>query len=152
MQLMQKGLLAGFPVIDIKFVLLDGSYHPVDSSEMAFRTCTQMGIRAVWKRLNPLLLEPIMKIEINTPDPYMGDIIADVNRRRGKINNMRRYRKGSQKLSGWVPLKEVFGYASALRTMSSGRASYSMEFHRYESLPKALEEKFLVELRDKRGG
>lgn len=93
----------------------------------------------------PLLLEPIMKIEINTPDEYMGDIIADINRRRGKIEKLRRFRKGSQKLNGTVPLKEMFGYASTIRTLSSGRASFSMEFLDYRPLPKTIEEAVIAE-------
>ncbi len=91
-----------------------------------------------------------MKIEINTPDEFMGEIIADINRRRGKIGNMRRYRKGSQKLSGRVPLKEMFGYASVLRTVSSGRANFSMEFFNYQPLPKTIEEKVIEEERERK--
>jgi len=140
----EKGLLAGYPMVDIKFVLIDGSYHPVDSSEMAFQICTFQGLKDVVNKSALKLLEPIMKIEINTPDTYMGDIIGDINRRRGKISNMRRYRKGSQKITGTVPLMEMFGYASALRTHSSGRANYSMEFLKYAPLPKAIEEKVIT--------
>ncbi len=147
---MTRGLLAGFPMIDVHFVLIDGSFHSVDSSEMAFRACTKLGIKEAIKKTHPQLLEPIMKIEINTPDEFMGEIIADINRRRGKIGNMRRYRKGSQKLSGRVPLKEMFGYASVLRTVSSGRANFSMEFLNYQSLPKAIEEKVIEEEREKK--
>ena len=93
-----------------------------------------------------------MKLEINTPDEFMGDIISDVNRRRGKIGNMRRHRKGSQKLTGTVPLMEMFGYASGLRTLSSGRANYSMEFLEYSPMPKNLEEKVIEEQREKKKG
>jgi elongation factor G len=139
----QKGLLAGFPMVDMKLVLLDGGFHEVDSSEMAFRICTEQALREVIHRAAPQLLEPLMKIEINTPDEYIGDIIGDVNRRRGKIGNMRRHRKGSQKLSGTVPLMEMFGYASTLRTLSSGRANFSMEFLEYSPLPKELAEKVI---------
>ena len=146
---MSKGLLAGYPMLDIKFVLIDGSFHPVDSSEMAFRSCTEAALKEVVRKSSPQLLEPVMKIEINTPDEYMGDIMGDVNRRRGRIDNMRRFRKGSQKLSGIVPLMEMFGYASVLRTLSSGRANYSMEFLRYDPLPKAIEEKVVEEAREK---
>ena len=145
---MKKGLLAGYPMVDIKFTLIDGSFHEVDSSEMAFRICTELAIKDVIKKAEPQLLEPLMKIEINTPDEYMGDIMADVNRRRGQINNMRRHRKGSQKLTGKVPLGEMFGYASSLRTISSGRANYSMEFLKYNALPKNLEEKVLEEKKE----
>ncbi|MFH1213356.1 MAG: elongation factor G [Candidatus Neomarinimicrobiota bacterium] len=146
----EKGLLAGYPIVDIKYVLVDGSYHPVDSSEMAFRMCAILGMKEIIHKTAPQLLEPIMKIEINTPDEYMGDAIGDVNRRRGKIENMRRHRKGSQKLNGTVPLMEMFGYASALRTLSSGRASFSMEFLNYAALPKSIEEGIVEERRKKK--
>ena len=146
----EKGLLAGYPIVDIKYVLVDGSYHPVDSSEMAFRMCAILGMKEIIHKTAPQLLEPIMKIEINTPDEYMGDAIGDVNRRRGKIENMRRHRKGSQKLNGTVPLMEMFGYASALRTLSSGRASFSMEFLNYAALPKSIEERIVEERRKKK--
>jgi len=142
-QTLEKGLIIGFPMLDVKFVLIDGGFHPVDSSEMAFRLCTKLALKEVIKKSNPELLEPIMKIEINTPDEFMGDIIGDINRRRGKINNMRRYRKGSQKLSGFVPLMEMFGYASVLRTLSSGRSSFSMEYYKYSALPKSIQEKLV---------
>lgn len=142
-QTLEKGLVVGFPMLDVKFILIDGGFHPVDSSEMAFRLCTNLALKEVIKKSNPELLEPIMKVEINTPDEFMGDIIGDINRRRGKINNMRRYRKGSQKLSGFVPLMEMFGYASVLRTLSSGRANYSMEFYKYHTLPKSIKEKLV---------
>jgi elongation factor G len=142
---MEEGLLAGYPMVDIKFTLLDGSYHPVDSSEMAFRACTKQGLKEGIKKNSIHLLEPIMKIEVNTPDQYIGDIIGDINRRRGEIGNMRRYRKGSQKLTGTVPLMEMFGYASILRTVSSGRANYAMEFLKYAPAPKSIQEKIVAE-------
>jgi elongation factor G len=140
---MEKGILAGYNMVDIKFILLDGSFHPVDSSEMAFRACTEQGLKRAINKSILKLLEPLMKIEVNTPDEYMGEIINDINRRRGQIDNMRRYRKGSQKLSGIIPLMEMFGYASVLRTISSGRANYSMEFLKYSQLPKSVEEEKL---------
>lgn len=146
----ERGLLAGYPMVDIKFVLLDGTYHEVDSSEMAFRICTEQAMKEVVHRAMPQLLEPIMKLEINTPDEFIGDVIGDINRRRGKIGNMRRHRKGSQKLSGSVPLMEMFGYASALRTISSGRANFSMEFLEYAPLPKDIAEKVITERNDTR--
>jgi elongation factor G len=144
-----KGLLAGFPMVDLKFILIDGSHHDVDSSEMAFRICTAQALREIIHRTKPQLLEPVMKIEINTPDEYMGDIIADINRRRGKIEKLRRFRKGSQKLNGTVPLKEMFGYASALRTLSSGRASFSMEFLNYLPLPDSIKDEVIAEQQEK---
>lgn len=145
----ERGLMAGFPMVDMKFTLIDGSYHEVDSSDMAFRVCTQQAIRGIFHKAMPQLLEPVMKVEVNTPDEYMGDIIGDINRRRGKITSMRRYRKGSQKLNGTVPLMEMFGYASVLRTLSSGRANYSMEFLNYAPLPRNLEEKVIEDKKDK---
>lgn len=148
---LQAGLVAGFPMINVRFVLIDGLTHPVDSSEMAFRICTEHALKTVIGRTHPKLLEPLMKIEVNTPDDFMGDIIGDINRRRGKIDNMRRHRKGSQKLNGIVPLREMFGYANSLRNLSSGRASYSMEFMRYELLPEALALEVIEESRKKAG-
>ncbi|MCP4583260.1 MAG: elongation factor G, partial [candidate division Zixibacteria bacterium] len=145
----EKGLLAGFPMVDLKFVLIDGSSHDVDSSEMAFRACTKQALREIIGRTGPQLLEPVMKIEINTPDEYMGDVIADINRRRGTIERLRRFRKGSQKLNGKVPLKEMFGYASTLRTISSGRASFSMEFLNYLPVPKNLQDDIIAEQKEK---
>ena len=144
-----KGIYAGYPMMNVKFVLVYGSYHEVDSSEMAFKICTQVGFKEAVAKASPILLEPMMKIEVNTPDDYMGDVIADINRRRGRIDNMRRFRKGSQKLNGFVPLMEMFGYSTTLRSLSSGRANYSMEFHNYQPLPKAIEEKVLEEARKK---
>jgi elongation factor G len=141
----EKGLAADYPMVDIKFTLIDGSFHPVDSSEMAFRICTVQGLKEGVKKDSSQLLEPMMKIEINTPDEYMGDIIGDINRRRGQIDNMRRYRKGSQKLNGKVPLKEMFGYASVLRTLSSGRSNYSMEFLEYSPLPRSIADEIIAE-------
>ncbi|MCK5124696.1 MAG: elongation factor G [candidate division Zixibacteria bacterium] len=145
----ERGLLAGYPMVDVKFVLIDGSHHEVDSSEMAFRICTSQALREIIHKASPQLLEPVMKLEINTPDEYMGDVISDINRRRGRIESMRRFRKGSQKLNGSVPLMEMFGYASALRTVSSGRASFSMEFLNYLPLPKNIEEEIVEERRKK---
>ena len=147
---MQKGPYAGYPMIDTKFVLLDGSYHEVDSSEQAFRTCTEAAIREILSKVGPQLLEPLMKIEVNTPDEYMGEIIGDINRRRGRIDHMRRHRKGSQKLAGVIPLMEMFGYASTLRSVSSGRANYAMEFLQYSPLPRAIEERLVEEKRQKK--
>ncbi|MCU0237641.1 MAG: elongation factor G [Acidobacteria bacterium] len=147
---MEKGPFAGYPMVDVKFVLIDGSFHAVDSSEQAFKTCAQLAIKEAIAKAAPHILEPIMKIEVNTPDEYMGEIIGDVNRRRGRIDSMRRFRKGSQKINGSIPLMEMFGYASVLRTVSSGRASHSIEFLQYSPLPKSIEEKLLADLRAKK--
>ena len=146
---MDEGILSGFPVVDVKAVLIDGKYHPVDSSDTAFQTCASICFKNGFLKAKPVLLEPIMKIEINTPDDYIGDIINNLNKKRGKIESMRRYRKGSQKLNGLVPLMEMFGYATQLRNMSSGRANYSMEFHQYMPLPVAVQEEVLTKLKKK---
>ncbi len=145
----EKGPLAGFPVVDVKVVLLDGSAHAVDSSDMAFQLCAQMGFKQGFMKGNPILLEPVMKIEINTPDDYIGNVTGDFNKRRGRIESMRRYRKGSQKLNGFVPLMEMFGYATTLRNVSSGRANYSMEFHKYMPLPASVQEELLKKMAKK---
>jgi elongation factor G len=147
---MARGVLAGFPMVDIKFTLIDGSFHAVDSSEMAFRACTEQGLKEAVKKAGAIMLEPLMKLEINTPDDYMGDVIGDINRRRGQIDNMRRHRKGSQKLQGFVPLKEMFGYASTLRTISSGRANYSMEFFKYARVPQKMQQETIEEINAKK--
>jgi elongation factor G len=146
---LERGILAGFPVVDVKVVLVDGGYHPVDSSDMAFQTCASICFREAFMKAGPTLLEPVMKIEINTPDDYIGEVSGNLNRRRGRIEAMRRFRKGSQKLNGFVPLMEMFGYATQLRNISSGRANYSMEFFNYLPLTKNMQEEVLKKLREK---
>lgn len=141
-----KGPLAGFPVVDVKVVLHDGSHHAVDSSDMAFQTCAAICFKNGFMKGDPVLLEPMMKIEINTPDDFIGNVVGDLNKRRGKIESMRRFRKGAQKLNGFVPLMEMFGYATALRNISSGRANYSMEFYKYTPLTKSVQEEVLKKL------
>ncbi len=136
---MEKGL--GFPVVDVKVVLEDGNYHAVDSSDFAFKMAGSMGFKEAFAAAGPTLLEPIMKLEIATPDEHIGDIVGDLGRRRGRITNMRRFRKGSQKLVGSAPLAEMFGYATDLRSLSSGRANYSMELLRYVPAPADVEKK-----------
>ena len=147
---LEKGILAGSPVVDVKVTLLDGSHHPVDSSDMAFQTCASICFKEGFMKANPILLEPMMKIEVNTPDEYIGEVSGNLNRRRGKIEAMRRYRKGAQKINGLVPLKEMFGYSTQLRNISSGRANYSMEFYKYMPLPKSLQEEVLKEVERKK--
>lgn len=147
---MSEGVLAGYPVEDVKVVLIDGKFHPVDSSDFAFQTCASILFKESFMKANPVLLEPMMKIEINTPDDYIGNVVGDMNKRRGKIESMRRYRKGSQKLNGFVPLMEMFGYATTLRNISSGRANYSMEFNRYDPVSKQVQERILKEIADKK--
>ena len=145
MAAMNKGPFAGYPVVDVKCVLVDGSSHPVDSSDMAFQICAQMCFKQAFMKANPVLLEPMMKVEINTPDDYIGNVTGDVNKRRGRIENMRRFRKGSQKLDAFIPLMELFGYATALRNLTSGRANYSMEFFQYTPTPKDKQEEIVKE-------
>jgi len=146
---MEKGVMADFPVVDVKVVLLDGKHHPVDSSDMAFQLCGSIAFKQAFMKAKPVLLEPVMKVEINTPDDYIGNVVGDLNKRRGKVETMRRYRKGSQKINAFVPLMEMFGYATTLRNISSGRANYSMEFYQYMKLPASVQEDILAEKKKK---
>ncbi len=146
---MEEGALAGYPAVDVRVILLDGKHHEVDSSEMAFRVCAAQCFKEAFLKASPQILEPIMKVEVNTPDDYLGDVVGDINRRRGKVLHMRRFRKGSQKVVAEVPLKEMFGYANALRTITSGRANYSMEFKCYSPPPANLAQKIIEEKRKK---
>jgi elongation factor G len=146
---MTHGVLAGYPVLGVHATLVDGSHHPVDSSDMAFRTAAAACFRKAFRDSAPVILEPIMKVEINTPDEYIGDIVGDLSQRRGKVTSMRRFRKGAQKLNALVPLAGMFGYSTPLRTMSSGRANFAMEFHSYKPVP-ALEQTRILEERKKR--
>jgi elongation factor G len=136
---MQSGILAGYPVVDVKVTIFDGSYHEVDSSEMAFRIAGSMAFKEGAQKAKPVLLEPIMKVEITTPEEYMGDIMGDFNSRRGRIDGMEN-RPGAQAIRGFVPLSEMFGYATAIRSASQGRAVYSMHFSHYEEVPKNIAE------------
>lgn len=145
---LEKGIISGFPIIDVKVVLIDGGHHAVDSSDMAFQTCAAMCFKQGFMKAIPILLEPMMKLEVNTPDDYIGEIVGNLNRKRGKIESMRRHRKGSQKVNGFVPLSQMFGYATQLRNLSSGRANYSMEFHQYDPTPKAVQEEVLKKLKE----
>jgi elongation factor G len=149
-RIMDRGILAGFPVVDVKVVLVDGTFHPVDSSDMAFQVCGETCFKQGFMKAKPILLEPVMKVEVNTPDDYIGDVVGNLNRRRGKIESMRRYRKGSQKITALVPLMEMFGYSTQLRNITSGRANYSMEFYRYIALPSGVQEDVLKKLREKK--
>ncbi|MCQ2314504.1 MAG: elongation factor G [Bacteroidales bacterium] len=150
MAAMDKGPFAGYPVVDVKCVLVDGSFHPVDSSDMAFQVCAQMCFKQAFRKANPILLEPVMKAEINTPDDYIGNVTGDLNKRRGRIEGMRRFRKGSQKIDCFIPLMEMFGYATTLRNLTSGRANYSMEFHQYMPMPAARQEEIVKERNEKK--
>ncbi|CCQ93755.1 elongation factor G [[Clostridium] ultunense Esp] len=131
---MQSGVLAGYPLIDVKATLVDGSYHDVDSSEMAFKIAGSLALKEAGKKCNPVLLEPVFKIEVTVPEEYMGDIMGDINSRRGRIEGMEA-RSGAQIIRGYVPLAEMFGYATNLRSRTQGRGSYSMQFDHYEEVP-----------------
>jgi elongation factor G len=131
---MQRGIQAGYPVEDVKVTLYDGSYHEVDSSEMAFKLAGSMGFREGAKKANPVILEPIMKVEIEVPEDYMGDVIGDISKRRGQVNGMND-RSGIKIVDSFVPLAEMFGYSTDLRSMTQGRATYSMVFDHYEEVP-----------------
>jgi elongation factor G len=141
------GILADYQVVGVKVVLLDGTFHTVDSSEQAFRTCGSICFKEAFRKAAPKLLEPIMAMDIATPDEYIGDIVGDIGRRRGKVVSMRRYRKGSQKITAEAPLRELFGYATTIRSLSSGRANYSMEMLRYSAMPEKLQEETLADAR-----
>ena len=146
---MEKSPIAEYPVVDIKCVLVDGSYHPVDSSDMAFQLCAAQCFKQAFHKANPIIMEPVMKLEVNTPDDYIGNVTRDLNKRRGRIENMRRFRKGSQKLDGFCPLMEMFGYATALRNITSGRANYSMEFYQYMPMPASKQEEIIKKNQEK---
>jgi len=139
-----NGVLGGYPVLDVKVTLYDGSYHEVDSSEMAFKIAGSMAFKDGMKKADPVLLEPIMKVEVTVPEEYMGDVLGDINSRRGKIEGMEA-RSGAQVIRGFVPLSEMFGYATDLRSRTQGRAVYSMETDHFEEVPKSIAEKILGE-------
>merc|ERR1712227_939303 len=132
---MRSGVLAGYPVLDVKVTLFDGSYHDVDSSEMAFKIAGSMGFKKGAAEANPVLLEPTMKVEVTTPEDWMGDVVGDLNRRRGMIEGMEDGVGGIKIVRAKVPLSEMFGYATDLRSATQGRASYSMEFFNYAEAP-----------------
>ena len=140
----QGGVLAGFPVVDFKVELYDGSYHEVDSSEMAFKLAGSMAFKEGVKKANPVILEPIMKVEIEVPEEYMGDVIGDINRRRGQVNSMEDVH-GIKKVNAFVPLSEMFGYSTDLRSMTQGRGTYSMVFDHYEEVPHNIAEEIIKE-------
>jgi elongation factor G len=136
---LSKGILAGFPVIDVKATLFDGSYHDVDSSEMAFKVAASMALREAAVKCKPVLLEPIMKVEVVVPSEYQGDAMGDINSRRGRIEGFEA-RGSSQVIDAYVPLAEMFGYATDLRSFTQGRGNYTMTFFRYEEAPKSVTE------------
>jgi len=135
---MDSGVIAGYPMLDVKVTLYDGSFHDVDSNEMAFKVAASMGFRKGAVEASPILLEPMMKVEVLTPEANMGDVVGDLNRRRGMIDGMDEGPAGSKVVNAIVPLSEMFGYATDLRSATQGRASYSMEFHKYSEAPKSV--------------
>jgi elongation factor G len=141
-----RGILAGYPVVDVKAVLYDGSYHEVDSSEMAFKIAGSMAFKDAAKNAKPVLLEPIMSIEVVTPEEYMGDVIGDLNARRGRIQNIER-RGNVQVIKSQAPLAEMFGYATSLRSKTQGRATYTMQFSHYDEVPKGVSEGIIAVVR-----
>ena len=139
-----SGVFAGYPLIDIKVHLIDGSYHEVDSSEMAFKVAGSMALKAAARAAGLILLEPIMKVEVTVPEDFMGDVIGDLSAKRGQINEMTD--RGEVKLiRASVPLAEMFGYATQLRSISQGRGNYSMEFEKYSQVPNNIAERIKEE-------
>ena len=141
---MENGVVAGYPMVDIKVTVYDGSYHEVDSSEMAFHIAGSMAFKEAMQKANPVLLEPIMKVEVTMPEEYMGDVIGDINSRRGRIEGMDDL-GGGKIVRGYVPLAEMFGYSTDLRSKTQGRGNYSMFFEKYEQVPKNIQEKIISE-------
>lgn len=140
---MQNGVLAGYPLVDIRATIYDGSYHDVDSSEMAFKIAGSMALKNGAAKANPALLEPVMKVEVVVPEEYMGDVIGDINARRGKIEGLEA-RAGAQVIRGFVPLAEMFGYATVLRSKTQGRGTYTMQFSHYEEVPRSVGEEIIA--------
>lgn len=143
---MEAGILAGYPVVDVKATLFDGSYHEVDSSEMAFKIAGSMAFKECTRKAHPVLLEPIMAVEVVVPDEYMGDVIGDLNSRRGKIQRMQ-IRGKAEVIGALVPLSEMFGYATDLRSKTQGRATYTMQFFHYEEVPKNISDEIIAKVR-----
>ena len=145
---LEAGVVAGYPVQDIKVTLYDGSYHEVDSSEMAFKIAGSMAIKKAMRAANPILLEPIFKVEVTTPEEYMGDVIGDLNSRRGQVSGMTD-RNNAKIINAQVPLAQMFGYATDLRSKTQGRASYSMEFEKYVQVPNNIAQQVIAERQGK---
>jgi elongation factor G len=142
--------LAGFPVVDVKVTLFDGSYHEVDSDELSFKIAGSIAFKEAAKKANPVLLEPIMEVEVITPEEYLGDVMGDLNSRRGKIEGFSA-RKDAQVIRALVPLSEMFGYATVLRSMTQGRALYTMQFSHYQEVPKQIADQIIEKSIGKEG-
>ena len=145
---MRNGVLAGYPMEDVKVKLFDGSYHEVDSSEMAFKIAGSIAFKAAAKKAHPVLLEPIMDVEVVTPEEYMGDVMGDLSSRRGKIEGLTA-RKDAQVIKSRVPLSEMFGYSTTLRSMTQGRAIYTMQFSHYEEVPQSISDQIIEKVKGK---
>ena len=145
---LQSGIIGGYEVLDVKVTLYDGSYHEVDSSEMAFKIAGSMAVRDALAKADPVLLEPMMKVEVTTPEEYMGDVIGDINSRRGRMEGMELV-AGAQIVTAYVPLAEMFGYATSLRSNTQGRANYSMLFDHYEEVPASIAEEVVGDKKKK---
>jgi elongation factor G len=145
-QSLDAGVLAGYPTVDIRATLIDGKYHEVDSSEMAFKIAGSMAFKEAARKAKPVLLEPIMSVEVVTPEDYMGDVIGDLNSRRGRVGGMEQ-RGNSQVIRSQVPLSEMFGYATDLRSRTQGRATYTMQFHSYQQTPASVQEEIVARVR-----
>ena len=143
---MEFGVLAGYPLVDVKVTLQDGQYHDVDSSELAFKIAGSMAFKEAARRADPAILEPMMAVEVTTPDDYLGDVIGDLNSRRGQIQAMEE-RAGARLVKALVPLSEMFGYVGDLRSKTSGRASYSMQFDSYAEVPNSLAQEIIAKAR-----
>jgi elongation factor G len=141
---MQAGVQAGYQVVDVKATLYDGSFHEVDSSELAFKIAGSMAFKSAMKKAKPIILEPIMKNVVTVPEDYMGDVMGDLNSRRGQIQGMEAFTGGVQEITALVPLSEMFGYSNDLRSKTQGRASYVMEPHSYIEVPKNIAEKIIT--------
>jgi len=145
---MATGVIAGYPVIDLRATLFDGSYHDVDSSEIAFKIAASMGFKEGVRRAKPVLLEPVMKVEVEVPEQYMGDVIGNLSSRRGHIEEMES-RAGIQTIKAKVPLATMFGYSTDLRSLTQGRGNYTMEFNEYREVPKALADQLIEKVQGK---
>ena len=143
---MESGVLAGYPLVDLRVKLMDGSYHEVDSSEMAFKIAGSMAIKDAVTKANPAILEPMMQVEVTMPEEFMGDVIGDLNSRRGQIQAMDE-RAGARVVRALVPLSEMFGYVGDLRSRTQGRASYSMQFDSYAQVPKNVSDEIVAKAR-----
>ena len=143
---MDKGVLAGYPLTDIKVTLFDGSYHEVDSSEIAFKIAGSAALQDAAKKADLVLLEPIMKLQVIVPEEFMGDVIGDINSKRGRIEDIEERGEGEMRIkviNGYVPLASMFGYATSLRSMTQGRGTFTMEFHHYEEVPSNVAQEII---------